>query len=110
MIGIDRRTGRRLSGFDQFVSRVVQVMTTPIGAREHRRAFGSRVPEVMGRLQSDELLMLAQAYAMDAFYNEANGLTDFKPSRVRCQRGELGLRMSFEGTWQGQSRSFEVSL
>ncbi|MBF4218597.1 phage baseplate protein, partial [Vibrio anguillarum] len=39
MIGIDRRTGKMLTGFDQFVSRVTQVMSTRIGSREKRRNF-----------------------------------------------------------------------
>ncbi|MCH9690999.1 MAG: phage baseplate protein [Gammaproteobacteria bacterium] len=110
MIGIDSRTGRTLSDWEQLVSRVRQVITTPVGAREKRRDFGSRVPETLSRNLGDQQLVLAQAFAIDAFYQPINGIDDFTPSRCIASRHASGLRLQLEGTWQGQKKSLEVPI
>ena len=99
MIGMDRRTGRTIGAWAQFVSRVTQVMTTPLGSREHRRRFGSRVPET-----------LAQAHAIDAFYNPANGIGDFRvESCVATRRPDgPGILLKFRGVWRHERVQFEV--
>lgn len=110
MIGMDRSSGRTLSAWEQFVSRVTQVMTTPLGAREHRRTFGSRVPETLGKTMSDELLLTAQAYAIDAFYNPDNGLTDFSVESCVASRRDAGagVLLKFTGVWRHERVQFEV--
>lgn len=110
MIGMDRATGRTLDGWQQFVSRVSQVLTTPLGGREHRRRFGSRVPELLGRLNSDDVLILAQSRAIDAFYEPVNGINDFQPTRCVASRHATGLRLAFEGTWRRRRVTFEVAV
>jgi uncharacterized protein len=110
VIGIDRLTGRTLSGWEQFVSRVAQVMTTPIGARERRRAFGSDVPSLLGRNTGDDLLMLAQAYAIAAFYEPINGIGDYKVKRCVASRHGAGIKLKFSGIWQGAQQNFEVDV
>lgn len=110
MIGMDRRTGRSIGAWDQFVSRVTQVMTTPLGSREHRRRFGSRVPETLGKNMSDALLLTAQAHAIDAFYNPANGIGDFRvDSCVATRRTDgPGILLKFRGVWRNERVQFEV--
>lgn len=110
MIGMDRNTGRTIDGWQQFVSRATQVLTTPVGGREHRRRFGSRVPELLGRLTSDEVLILAQGRAIAAFYEPINGITDFQPTRCVASRHATGLRLVFEGTWLNRRVTFEVAV
>lgn len=110
MIGVDRNTGRTLTGWAQMVSRVEQVMTTRIGAREKRRQFGSRVPETLAKNMSDQQLMLAQSHAIDAFYNPENGISDFIPTRCVASRRDTGIALRFEGAWEGQQRQFEVTV
>ncbi|OOI04714.1 phage baseplate protein [Vibrio sp. OULL4] len=110
MIGIDRKTGRRIDGFEQLVSRVTQVMTTPLGGRAKRSNFGSRVREGLAANMSDSMLVRTQASAIEAFYNPANGLQDFSPSSCVAKRHSTGLSLYFEGKWQGRSVKFEVPL
>lgn len=111
MIDIDRQTGAAITGFDNFVSRVTQVMSTPIGAREKRRQFGSRLPSLLSKTTSDHLLSLAQTYAMEAFLNPINGLTDFTPSRVVASRHSNGITLRFEGRWNGSwVEPFDINL
>ncbi len=110
MIGIDRRTGRQIDGFEQLVSRITQVMTTPLAGRAKRPAFGSRVREYLGANMTDTMLVLTQAAAIEAFYNPVNGLQDFVPSSCVAQRHATGLSLYFQGKWQGRQVSFEVPL
>ena len=108
MIGIDRRTGKTLSAYAQLVSRVTQVMTTPLGAREKRHTFGSRVRLVLGENMTDATLIRAQTAALEAFHNPVNGISDFSPTRVVATRGAVGVTLHFAGIWQGKIIAFEV--
>lgn len=110
MIGIDRKTGRKIDGFDQFVSRVTQVMTTPFGARVKRPGFGSNVRNYLSANMTDGVKVQVQSAAIEAFYISANCVSDFVPSRCVCRRGESGFSLYFEGAWNGRSMSFEVPL
>lgn len=110
MIGFDRKTGRTIRGWDQFLSRITQVMTTQVADREKRRGFGSRVPETLSRNMSEALLMKAQVYALEAVYVPVNGLSDFSPTRCVASRGEAGVILRFWGDWNGRSVEFEVAL
>ena len=110
MIGIDRKTGRTLTSWEQFVSRMTQVMTTPLGSREKRRQFGSRVPELLGKNMSDDLLILAQSYAIEACYTEINGVSDFRPTHCIASRGTSGVVLRFLGQWNGRDVDFEVRV
>ena len=111
MIGIDRKTGKMITGFEQFVSRLTQVMTTRIGSREKRRKFGSRLPDLLSRSTSDHLLALAQTYAMEAFYNAENGIQDFTPTRIVATRRQDGITLQFAGTWNDEwIESFEINV
>lgn len=110
MIGIDRRSGRTLSDWAQFQSRLQQVMSTRIGSREKRRDFGSRVPEVLAKNMSEQQLMLAQSYAIDAFYHPINGISDFQPARCLARRGQSGMILQLQGEWRGLVKNVEVTL
>jgi hypothetical protein len=110
MIGIDRNTGRKITGFEQLVSRIIQVMTTPLVGRAKRPKFGSRVRETLADNMSDSMLVRAQGFAIEAFYNPANGLQDFIPSSCVAKRGATGLSLYFEGMWHGRPVKFEVPL
>jgi hypothetical protein len=110
MIGMDRSTGKTLLGWEQMVSRVAQVMTTQIGSREKRRGFGSRVPETLSKNTSNQLLILAQSYALDAFFNPVNCISDFTPTRCVASRHDSGIKLAFWGTWNSEPITFEVNV
>ncbi|ASA54680.1 phage baseplate protein [Vibrio gazogenes] len=110
MIGIDRITGRKIDGYEQLVSRITQVMTTPLGGRVKRSGFGSRVRENLAANMTDSMLVRIQSDAIDAFYNPENGLSDFIPDRCIAKRHATGLSLFFSGRWQGRTVKFEVPL
>lgn len=110
MIGIDADTGATLDDWPQFVSRARKALTTPLGTRQKRPLYGSKLLTLLGRNMGDELLILAQSEAVAAFYNAVNGISDFDPSTVVASRGGSGLLLRFEGTWQNRKMSFEVQF
>ncbi|WP_027858389.1 GPW/gp25 family protein [Marinobacterium jannaschii] len=111
MTGICRKTGRAVSGWEHFKGLAEDVLTTQVVSRQRRRAYGSRLPELLGKLNSDGVLMQAQAYAAQAFADPVNKLVDqFALKRVVVSRTEVGLRLRLAGDWQGQSVSFEVDI
>ncbi|MBY8291122.1 phage baseplate protein [Vibrio fluvialis] len=101
MIGICRRTGRTLTGWEQFLSRVEQVMTTALAGRNKYRGFGSQLPATLSKNTNNQTLALIQAYTMGAFLNPVNGLSDFTPSRVVAERTASGTLVTFYGHWNG---------
>lgn len=48
MAGIDRATGRPLSGWAHTVQSIEVIFTTAIGERVMRRTFGSEIPKLIG--------------------------------------------------------------
>lgn len=102
MVGMCRKTGRTITGWEQFVSRVTQVMTTYISSRNKLRGFGSQLPATLSRNTSNATLALIQTYAMGAFMNPLNGIDDFEPSRVVAERTQSGTAVTFYGKWNGR--------
>jgi hypothetical protein len=110
MIGIDRVTGQQIDDFEQFTSRVIQVLTTAIGGREKRQRFGSRVRNTLGHNNSNATLSLVQNYALEAFYVPENGLSDFLPSRCVARPTRDGITLSISGVFNGFNRTLEVPI
>jgi hypothetical protein len=109
MIGIDRDTGATVDDWPQFVQRATRALTTPLGTRQKRPLYGSKLHQVQSRNMGDGQLILAQSYAVEAFYNVENGIDDFKPDTVVAIRGESGIRLRLAGTWHNRKMSFEVA-
>lgn len=57
MIGIDAQTGAALSGIDHLRQSIRDILTTRIGSRVMRRAYGSRVPEIVDAPLNAETLV-----------------------------------------------------
>ncbi|HUH05948.1 hypothetical protein SAMN05216600_12826 [Pseudomonas cuatrocienegasensis] len=108
MIGIDRDTGATVDDWPAFVQRATRALTTPLGTRQKRPEYGSRLPTRFAKITGDNLLILAQGDAADAFYNPANGIGDFVPEAIVATREGAGLRLRMAGTWHNRKMTFEV--
>jgi phage baseplate assembly protein gpV len=69
---------------------------------------GSMIPQLLGQNLGDDLLILAQSHAAQAFYNRQNGIVDFQPQVIVATRRGAGLLLRFAGTWKNRQQSFEV--
>lgn len=108
MIGVDRNSGATVDDWLQFVQRATRALTTPLGTRQKRPSYGSQIPELLGQNLGDDLLLLAQSHAAQAFYNQANGIGDFVPQVIVASRQGAGLLLRFAGTWKNRQQTFEV--
>ncbi|MCV6588216.1 MAG: hypothetical protein OIF57_04185 [Marinobacterium sp.] len=111
MIGLSRKTGRALSGWEYFTELAEDALTTQLGSREKRRDYGSRLPELLSRIAGDDVLMLAKVYAAQTFVHPPNNLAHFfKADRILAERHDTGLWLKIAGQYQGQAVMFEVSV
>ncbi|QAY88003.1 phage baseplate protein [Pseudomonas arsenicoxydans] len=108
MVGIDRNTGESVDDWPQFVQRATRALTTPLDTRQKRPLYGSLIPNLLGQNLGDDVLMLAQSHAAQAFYNKQNGIGDFQPQVIVASRQGAGLLLRFAGTWKNRQQTFEV--
>lgn len=66
MIGTSATTGRALSGIDHLRQSIRDILTTRVGTRVMRRAYGSRLPELVDAPLNDETLVDLYAEAVSA--------------------------------------------
>ncbi|KFC09031.1 phage baseplate assembly protein [Trabulsiella guamensis ATCC 49490] len=110
MIGMDRRTGRAVSDTEQLISRLGQVMTTPKGARNRLRDFGSDVLKYYSANITPTTALLMKSAASDALTEPVNGLLDFECSKINIHPREAGCVMEFVGVFNGKTETVSVPL
>lgn len=66
MIGMNRETGRALSGIDHLRQSITDILTTPLGARIMRREYGSRLFELTDAPMNQSTLIEIYSATIDA--------------------------------------------
>lgn len=66
MNGTDARTGRTLSGIDHLRQSLRDILTTPVGTRVMRRAYGSRLFELIDAPMNNATLIELYAATAEA--------------------------------------------
>ena len=92
MQGMNRNTGRKLSGVDHLRQSIVDILTTPIGSRVMRRDYGSRLYQLVDA-------PINRALFVEVYAATAEALVKWEPrfqlSRVQVESvkpGHLALR------------------
>lgn len=87
MQGTDATTGKRLSGVDHLRQSVRDILTTPIGTRVMRRAYGSRLYELVDAPMN-------RATILDLYTATAEALTTWEPriavDQIRVSEAQPG--------------------
>lgn len=98
--GIDRRTGRPLSGWAHVMQSIDVIFTTRIAERIMRRTFGSAVPSLLGRNLTPETIhrfVVAIVVAIELweprFRVRRIGLSGKTTSVSGGRQGRIGLRL-----------------
>lgn len=81
MAGMDRISGKHLSGIDHVRQSVVDILTTPIGSRVLRREYGSRLFELIDAPSNNATLV-------DIYSAVAQALARWEP-RLQLERVAL---------------------
>jgi uncharacterized protein len=78
MPGMSRETGKPLDYLDHLRQSIVDILSTPIGTRVHRRDYGSQLPRLVDRPINASLVS-------DLIAATADALTKWEP-RIRVER------------------------
>lgn len=65
-VGIDRKTGRTLVGWDHCLQSIITILITEIGERVQLRNFGSLLPRLIDRPQNAETIIDVYVAAAEA--------------------------------------------
>jgi hypothetical protein len=97
-VGVDRETGRVLTGWDHCAQSIAVVLTTRVGSRVMRRAFGSRLSDLQDRNPDRSTVLSAFVAIADALARWEPG---FRLSRLTPVRlGPDGVaRLQLSGTF-----------
>lgn len=88
MLGMNATTGQPLDGVDHLRQSIGDILRTPIGSRVLRREYGSRLPELLDRPMTPELVV-------DVYAETAVALDRWEP-RFRLRR--ITLATSRDGS------------
>jgi hypothetical protein len=111
MMGLSRSSGKLLSHWEYFTELAEDALNTSLGSRQKQRLYGSQLPKLLGKLNADDTLMLAQIYATQTFIEPANLLTHlFEVEQVVASRTGTGLKLAISGKYSGQRTTFEVPI
>jgi len=84
--GMDRRSGRLISGIPYLWQRLSDVISTPRGSVVGRRDFGSELFEMIDRNVDSGFYMEAYVRLAEAINSPANGLEDFRLTTMRVEQ------------------------
>lgn len=87
MNGIDRRTGKRVSGTARLRQSIEDILTTPVGSRVMRRDYGSRLHELVDAPLTSETLLRLFAATAEAL---AKWEPELRLTRVSVASGTAG--------------------
>ncbi len=104
MTGVDALTGRRIDGVEHLRQSVRDILTTPLGSRVMRAAYGSRLHELLDA-------PLNAGAAADIYAAAAEALAEWEPRltvrRIRTAAAAAGgVTIDIEGEYNG--RAIEV--
>ena len=99
---IDSKTGQTLTGWARMAARWQDVLTTPVGSRQRRRSYGSKLPQLQGQPLSDANKARGSVWVMESFYNSINSLGNSQLHQVAVTTGETGFIYTLTVGYQGE--------
>lgn len=107
MIGMDRRTGRSLTGIAHLRQSIEDILTTPLGSRRMRPDYGSTLRRFVDLPVSEGWKSAVQAEVARALGRWEPRLKLTAVRVVSVLDGQIGFRL--EGDYLGDSVVVEVS-
>ena len=107
MAGMDRHTGKPLSGWAHVAQSIGVILTTFVGERVMRRDFGSDVPAALFKPTDDHNLILTFGAVAEAIEEWEPRFTLTHLAASGGADGHVNLRL--DGVFEGETQSVEVS-
>ena len=108
MIGIDRHTGAALSGVEHLRQSIADILTTPVGSRRMRPAYGSQLRRFVDMPVTAGWKSAVQAEAARALKRWEPRLELTRVQVVSVLSGRITFRLS--GTFLGDSKLLDVTV
>lgn len=106
MDGMNAQTGRTLSGIDHLRQSLRDILTTPIGTRVMRRAYGSRLYELVDAPMNNATLVDLYAATAEAV---ARWEPRFRLQRVRVSSARPGaVVLDLQGEYRPTGQSITL--
>jgi len=86
MRGMNRYTGKPLSGIEHLKQRVIDVLSTRKGARVGNRQYGSGLYEMVDGNIDRNFVLFANAAIGEAIAEPVNGIGDFKLTKISLSK------------------------
>lgn len=84
--GMNRETGDAMGPIEHLRQSIMDILTTPVGSRVHRRTYGSRLPRLVDRPMNPNLVA-------DLIEATAEALAKWEP-RIKVQRVNIAAARS----------------
>lgn len=110
MIAINQDTGKTVTGLSALSCRIKRVLTTQVGSRVKRRAFGNRAIDRLGKNQSNAEAMVIQNLSIEALTDEKNGLSGLTIDQCTAAASSAGFVVSIAGAWNGEPLATSIYL
>lgn len=93
MNGTDARTGKRLSGLEHLRQSIADILSTPVGSRVMRRAYGSRLHELLDAPLTPATLAQIRAAAAEALDRWEPRLRLTRVAAAQVQAGAVEIEV-----------------
>lgn len=110
MIGIDRQTGKTISGTEQLASRIREVFTTKIGTLPKRRGIGTDLLNRLGNNLTDIEVAQTQHHLLERLKDPVNGLIDVTIQQASIRTIDATAIITVRGQFKADNSPFEVNL
>lgn len=94
MKGIDKTTGKRLSGIEHLRQSIGDILSTPLGSRVMRRDYGSRLYELVDKPMNPQTLLEIYAAAAEALDRWEPRLRAVRIQAVSAHPGQIELSVT----------------
>lgn len=110
MNGMDRTTGKSLTGTEHLRQSIADILTTPIGSRIMRREYGSLLPDMIDQPQNPAANLRLVAAATSALMRWEPRLKLSRISISNLKPGQSLLDVTGEETTTGALLQLQVPL
>lgn len=110
MTGVDRATGKTLSGVDHLKQSILDILTTPVGSRVMRRAYGSTLFRLVDRPVDKGFLIDLYAATADALARWEPRLSVDQVQATMREAGAIELQLTGRYLPSGKPAALTVTL
>lgn len=107
-MNIDPDTGQTVTGWNEYVVRFRDAVTTPVNHRLKHRKYGCKLYNLQGKPQSPRNAALAAAYIAQCYHNPINNLKQASLISVKAGSHKTGFKITVIVEFDGVRKSINL--